>query len=143
MEIEINRTQSKTGDVSFSFDWSGFNQKIKRAQFALDNQIIIDMEPLMPMQTGTFIKLTKARAIAQAGSGLICAAAPPFGRFLYYGKVMVDPETGSPFARKGVKKVVTDQDLKFWRPGAVPKWFEAAKKAKGEQWTQLIANCLK
>ena len=35
----------------------------------------------------------------------------PYAHYQYIGKLYVDPETGSPFARKGVKKVPTNIDL--------------------------------
>ena len=35
----------------------------------------------------------------------------PYAHYIYIGKLYVDPETGSPWARKGVKKVATDKDL--------------------------------
>ena len=93
-----------TYDVTYIVD------RFKRAQFLLDTQIMIDMEPMMPRQTGQFIQLTKARSASFAGKGIVYAGAPPFGHFLHTGKVMVDPVTGSPWARKGVKKIYTDRD---------------------------------
>ena len=45
-----------------------------------------------------------------------------YARFLYFGKLMVDLGTFSPFARQGVHKAVVDQDLKF-RHGKA-KWLE-------------------
>ena len=35
----------------------------------------------------------------------------PYAHYIYIGKLYVDPETGSSWARKGVKKVATDKDL--------------------------------
>lgn len=116
------------------------NEKLKRAQFALDNQVMTDMVPLMPMQTGTFINTTRARSAAVAGSGFVCAAAPPYGRFLYEGKVMVDPETNSPWARKGAKKVITSRPLTYSNPSAVPHWFDAAKEKHLKEWIEIVKD---
>ncbi len=63
----------------------------------------------MPMQTGQFINVTKAMSAAVAGTGKVVAAAPPMGRFLYEGRTMVDEKTGSPWARKGARKVLVSQ----------------------------------
>lgn len=115
-----------------------FKKRMQRAQFALDSQIMTDMTPIMPMVTGTFINNTRAISASWAGTGKVCAAAPPYGRFLYYGKVMVDPVTGSPWARAGVKKVLTDRDLKFQRPSAVPMWFETAKQQHIQSWLRTV-----
>ena len=35
----------------------------------------------------------------------------PYAHYIYIGKLYVDPETRSSWARKGVKKVATDKDL--------------------------------
>ena len=123
-------------------DMTWFEKRIQRAQYLLDIQVMIDMEHRMPRQTGQFIQLTKARSVACAGTGKVVAGAPPFGRFLYHGKVMVDPVTGSPWARKGTRKILTDRDLKFWYPGAVPHWFEAAKAERIQDWQRLVASVL-
>lgn len=123
-------------------DMTWFEERLKRAQYLLDVQVMIDMEHRMPRQTGQFIQLTKARSVAHAGTGKVIAGAPPFGHFLYVGKVMVDPVTGSPWARKGTRKILTDRDLKFWYPGAVPHWFEAAKAERLQDWQRLVGDVL-
>lgn len=120
--------------VQIHVNTSDLMERANDAQFWLDSQIMTDMVPLMPHQTGTFINVTRARSAALAGSGKVVAAAPPMGRFLYEGKVMVDPETGSPWARAGAKKIVTDRPLKYSNPSAVPHWFEAAKKTHLNEW---------
>ena len=63
------------------------------------------------------------------------------GRFLYEGKLMVDPETRAAWARPGAKKVVTDTPLKFDRtahPSATDHWFDAAKAAHGKEWVKGV-----
>lgn len=67
----------------------------------------------------------------------------PYARFLYYGKLMVDPNTGSPFAPKGQRKVLTDRNLVFSRavnPDAQSHWFEASKAQNLEKWVRLAAK---
>ena len=126
-----------------------FDGQYSRAQYELDSIVMTHMVPYMPMDTGQFINVTKAMSAAIAGSGKVYAAAPPFGRFLYEGLVMVDSETGSPYARKGAKKVLVsefggatmaDRELNFSKsahPKAQAKWFEAAKKEHGKNWIAL------
>ncbi|HHV09975.1 MAG TPA: hypothetical protein GXX75_06835 [Clostridiales bacterium] len=98
----------------------------------IDSEVIRLMSPYIPMRDGM---LDKSAAISTViGSGLVRQEAPHV-RFQYYGKVMVDPETGSPFAGKGVKKVLTDKDLmhdKSRHPQAGPFWFERMKADKQE-----------
>ena len=106
-----------------------------------------DMVPYMPHETGTFINTTRARSASLAGTGLVCAGTGPMGRFLYYGKGMVDELTGSPWARKGAKKVLVSEfagttnakeNLSYSNPKATPKWFETAKKNHGKAWVTHV-----
>ena len=97
-----------------------------------------DMVPYMPHRDGTFVNLTRMRSSALQGTGKVVAGAPPQGRFLYEGKVMVDPVTGSPWARKGAKKVVTERPLTYSNPQATPHWFDTAKDAHGKSWIKGV-----
>lgn len=110
------------------------NANLENAQWWLDNQVMTDMVPYMPHNTGSFVNITRAQSAAIAGTGEVVAGAAPMGRFLYNGVVMVDPETGSPWARPGAKKIVTAQPLTYSNPQATPKWFDTAKKNHGKQW---------
>lgn len=125
-------------DIEMAVDLSRFEGQFEEAQFVLDSAVMTSMVPYMPHQTGTFINVTKAMSAAIAGSGTVVAASPPMGRFLYEGKVMVDPQTGSPWARPGAKKVVTDRNLKYSNPKAVPHWFEKAKERDGKSWVKTV-----
>ncbi len=128
------------GDVKVDIDFGKVSDRIGQAQFWLDNQIMTDMVPLMPHQTGTLVNLTRARSAAVAGAGMVYAATGPYGRFQYMGKVMVDPVTNSPWARKDAKKVLTDKNLTYSNPEAVPRWFDEAKKLHGQEWVQGFAD---
>ena len=114
-----------------------FDKQYGKAQYELDSMIMTDMIPYMPMQTGQFINVTRAMSAAIAGSGKVVAAAPPFGRFLYEGKVMVGERSGSPWAQKSERKVVTSRDLQYFK-GAHPKaqshWFDASKAQNAKKW---------
>lgn len=129
-------------NMRVKFDPKRLNQNVDRAQFALDSRIMNDMIPYMPMTTGTLIQVTRAKSAATAGTGMVCAAAGPYGRFQYYGKVMVDPVTNSPWARKGAKKIVTDRPLTYSNPKAEPKWFEVAKEKNLDKWMKLVGDKL-
>lgn len=123
--------------IELDVDLSRFDKQYGEAQWLLDNMVMTSMQPYMPMRTGTFINVTKAMSAAIAGSGTVIAAAPPFGRFLYEGKVMVEEETRSPWARKGKKKVVIDKDLNYDKsahPDVTDHWFETAKKKHLNEW---------
>ena len=129
--------------VKVKIDMERFERQFQEAQYYLDSQVMTDMIPYMPRQTNAFINLTRARSAALAGSGVVVAGAPPMGRFLYEGKVMIDPVTGSAWAREGAKKVVTNKPLTYSNPQATPHWFDTAKNRHGKQWvdeTKKIAG---
>lgn len=116
-----------------------FEGQYSKAQWLLDNMVMTSMVPYMPMDTGTFINVTRGMSAAIAGSGKVVAAAPPMGRFLYEGKVMVGESSGSPWARKGEKKKETDRYLDFYKgehKNATHHWFDAAKEKDGDQWVR-------
>lgn len=140
--------------IDANIDLGRIERNIEKAQYFLDSQVMTDMVPYMPMQTGNFIQRTRAMSAAIAGSGKVVAAAPPMGRYLYMGKVMVDSETGkgpmrievSPGEyifrfRKGAKLVATDRDLKFSKaanPKVKKQWFDAAKRDHGKEWVKQV-----
>lgn len=140
--------EKKKGDTTIEMDvnLSRFNKQYGKAQWQLDNQVMTSMIPFMPMQTGLFVNITRAMSSVIAGSGKVYAAAPPFGRFLYEGKVMVDESTGSTYARLSAKKVLVSkykgktaakENLTYSKaahPDVTDHWFDAAKKAYGKKW---------
>lgn len=137
-------------NMSLDMDMGELEKRFERAQLALDRSVMNSMVPFMPMQTGTFINITRSMSEAIAGSGAVVAAAPPYGRFLYEGMNMVDPETGSTYARAGAKKVLVSQyggktnarERLDFSHGAHPKaeshWFDAAKKEDASEWVRVV-----
>ena len=120
-------------------DLGRFEGQYSRAQYELDSMVMTSMVPYMPMQTAAFINVTRGMSAAIAGSGKVVAAAPPMGRFLYEGKVMVGERTRSAWAAKGEKKVATGKDLQYSRhahPKVTDHWFDTAKKYHGKAWVR-------
>lgn len=123
-----------------------------KAQFYLDNQVMNSMIQFMPMRTGSFIALTRAKSSAYAGTGTVYAGVSPMGRYLYEGKVMVDSVTGKgafPLKdgqgniigfrhRKGAKLMATARPLTYSRASATPRWFDTAKKQYKKQWVDGV-----
>lgn len=126
------------GSVDVKINFERFEKQIGEAQYWLDNAIMASMEQFMPKDTGVFVNVTRAMSAAIAGSGTVIGGAPPAGRYLYMGKVMVDPATGSPYARKGAKKIVTSRDITYSNPKATPFWFETAKQRYGDAWVKGV-----
>ena len=139
----------KEPEYIFDLDMVRFDRQFDKAQFQLDSMVMTHMVPYMPMITGTFINLTKARSASVAGTGYVYAAAPPYGRFLFEGKTMVSPSTGSTYAKKGEKKVLVSQYggktnaseylnyTKTFHPQVSARWFEAAKARYGKSWARV------
>lgn len=137
-------------EVDMTVNLDRFEQQYNRAQYLLDNAVMTSMIPFMPMLTGTFVNVTRAMSATIAGSGKVYAAAPPYGRFLYKGKVMVSPSTGSTYAKYGEKKVLISQysgqtkaakELEYNKtahPNVQSEWYDAAKKAYGKTWVRKV-----
>ena len=139
----------ENGRIEVDIRMTRFERQFERAQYELDSMVMTDMVPYMPMITSTFINVTRAMSAAVAGTGYVYAAAPPYGRYLYKGKVMVSPTTGSPWARYGEKKVLVSEyggktrareNIEFtktFHPKVTAEWFEAAKAKQGRKWIRL------
>ena len=138
------------GDLNVKLSLSRFDEQYKKAQYQLDGDVMNSMVPFMPMISGSFINTTRAASAAVQGSGQVYAAYGPQGRYLYEGKVMVDEVTGSPFARKGAKKVLVSQyagktaakeNIDYTHqahPKAQDHWFDAAKAVDGKKWVRRV-----
>lgn len=69
----------------------------------------------------------------------------PYARYLYYGKLMVDPETGSSWASEGAKKVETNRNLVFSTAKhgqAQSHWFEASKAQNLDKWVRVAQGAV-
>lgn len=129
------------GDITVNISLNRFEKQFQEAQNWLDGQVFTDMEKYMPFRDGNMRNVSAIMSRSMQGTGRVIAGAPPYGRFLYEGKVMVDPLTGSPWARAGAKKVVTDRDLVFDKtahPRATDHWFDAAKEQYVKSWAKGV-----
>ena len=125
--------------VTVEVDMKRLENNFNKAQFALDSAIMTSMEPLMPRRDGNFIAITKGMSAAIAGTGKVVAAAPPYGRFLYEGKMMIGEKSRSPWAKKGERKVVTGRNLTY-SGGGQSHWFEKAKEKDLNSWVKVVEN---
>lgn len=133
-------------NVKIKLDMSGLDEAIQRAQYALDGAIMHSMIPFMPKVSENFIERTVAKSASVQGTGIVYAGVGPEGRFLYEGKVMVDPVTGSTYARPGAKKIVTERELnynKLANPDVQKEWFLAAKRKDMKEWEDAMNRAIK
>lgn len=132
--------------VTFSMHFDGIEaikdklaESCTRAESIVGQQVIKDTAPFVPALTGSLTIRTRLD-----GNKIIYPG--PYARFLYYGKVMVDPQTGSTFAPKGGTKVLTNRDLVFSKamhPQAQSHWFEASKAQNMEKWVRVADKAVK
>jgi len=157
MGMKIKRkliSKSKAGEVYF--DWYP-EEAVKKsmsaggsAQKAWDRYLISEFEPYVPMETGTLIR--SALLATVIGSGEVVYHTP-YAKYLYYGKVMVDPVTGAAGfltddgwkSRRGVAKIATDRDLEYSEaanPKAGPFWDRRAEVDRIEEWKKALAGII-
>ena len=121
------------GQIRVEMDLTRFYGQYKEAQLWLGNQVLQDCGAVMPLLTGS---MQQRSYVNDDGSEVVFPG--PYARFQYGGMVMVDPVTRSPWARAGVKKVLTDRPLKYSRAEATDHWFDTAKAQNGDAWIQGV-----
>ena len=131
--------------VTFAMHFGGMEsikdklaESCTRAESIVGQQVIKDTAPFVPALTGSLTIRTRLD-----GNKIIYPG--PYARFLYYGKVMVDPQTGSTFAPKGGTKVLTNRDIVFSKamhPQAQSHWFEASKAQNLDKWIRIAEKAV-
>lgn len=114
-------------------------QACGKAEHVLAVKVEKDTVPFVPALTGSLAERTRV-----VGNAIIYPG--PYARFLYNGKVMVDPNTGSTYAPKGGTKVLTDRNLVFTKtmhPQAQSHWFEASKAQNLDKWLRVAEKAVK
>ena len=105
-----------------------FSKQFADAQQWLGDRVLEDCKAYMPHLSGDLQQQSKTES-----GGRKVVFPGPYARFQYGGKVMVDPVTGSPWARN-TPKVLTDRPLQYSNPQATDHWFDTAKARYGEYW---------
>ena len=132
--------------VQFSVHTSGIESlpdKIRKssdkAEHIVATQVQKDTSPYVPALTGDLDRRTRVD-----GPNVIYPG--PQSRYLYNGKLMVDPTTGSSYAQKGTTKVLTDKNLVFnkaMHSQAQAYWFEASKAENMDKWLRVADKAVK
>ncbi len=92
--------------------------------------------PYIPMVTGT----TSEMVLIRPGELEFVA---PNAHFLYRGELMVDPVTGSSYARKGVKKIYAGVPLDLTHnkhPKSTKEWLESAMPTEKEKLNDAVQD---
>lgn len=129
--------------LKFDIDVDGWDKVKKalarrctKAEHIVAIQVEKDTSPYTPALTGSLNQRTRV-----VGNSVVYPG--PYARYLYYGKLMVDPDTGSPWAQPGAVKVLTDRDLVFnksFHGDAQAHWFEASKAQNLDKWRRVAAE---
>nr|DAR06980.1 MAG TPA: Minor capsid protein [Caudoviricetes sp.] len=132
--------------LKFNVHTSGLDSLREKVSSASDKaahivamQVRKDTSPYVPALTGSLDKRTRVD-----GGEIIYPG--PYARYLYFGKLMVDPATGSSYAQKGSTKVLTDKKLVFNKAmhgQAQSHWFEASKAENLEKWVRVADKAVK
>lgn len=124
-------------------DLSGIGPMLRnasnKAQHAVAIQAQKDTSPYVPALTGSLDQRTRVDENQIIYPG-------PYARYLYYGKLMVDPATGSSYAPKGTTKVLTDKNLVFnkaMHSQTQDHWFEASKAENMDKWLRVAGKAVK
>lgn len=132
-----------TASVDFNFHFGeNLRAAAPKAALAVANEIMKDTSPYVPALTGT---LDRSAHVQQRGNGAVIIYSTRYARYLYHGMLMVDPVTGSSWARAGVKKVLTSKPLKFnksMHPKATSHWFEASREQNMEKWRETARKAM-
>ena len=132
--------------LKFNVHTSGLDSLREKVSSASDKaahivamQVRKDTSPYVPALTGSLDKRTRVD-----GGEIIYPG--PYARYLYFGKLMVDPATGSSYAQKGSTKVLTDKNLVFNKAThgqAQSNWCEASKSENLEKWVRVADKAVK
>ena len=109
-----------------------------RAEHAVAVQVQKDTEPFVPALTGSFANRT------QVVDNIVIYPGPS-ARMLHEGKLMIDPNTGSAWARKGATKVVTGKKLEFnhsVHSQAQSHWDQASKAQNMDKWERVAERAI-
>ena len=110
----------------------------EKADHVLAIQAAKDTSPYVPARNLVLDRRTMVK-----GNQIIYPG--PYARYLYRGKLYVDPKTGSPFARYGVTKVETNRNLVFSKAvhsKAQAEWFEASKAQNLQKWLRVYKKAV-
>ncbi len=116
-----------------------------RAVATIAQTILDDINEYVPDDQGQLIASSETHSDIEHGT---LVWATPYARYLYHGVLMVDPATGSAYAREGQTKVVASPEVqlkfdKHTNPKAGSHWCERAYADKHEEWQEQYQAAFK
>lgn len=131
--------------VFSEFDPNMLKGPVRESEMWLANEVLKDTRKYVPA-------LTESLANRAHVEGDTVVYPGPYARYLYYGKVMIDPvinaagykrPDGTWRSRKGAVKQATNKDLVFSKAvhsQAQAFWFEASKAQNLQKWMRGVAK---
>ena len=145
----------KTGNgYKLEIDYSGIGKRLDIAQTELDKRVWRDVQQYMPHKNGTLKSATNALNETTRGKVYLYPynnPNVPYGHYQHEGVKYVDPvygyggfqlKNGEWRSRKEVKKVPSNQKLKYTDPKAQSHWGEYAYQQHSQQWLDLVKRIL-
>lgn len=117
---------------------ASLHRRCSDAERALARRMEKDTRPFVPARTKSLMRRTEVQDQFVVYPG-------PYAMMLYSGKVMIDPVTGSAFARKGAKKKSISKALVFSSAAhalAQDHWFKASKRRNLREWTIFVRKVM-
>lgn len=137
-------------DIQVDIPDSIITEPASRAEHIVALQAMKDTKPYVPFLTGSLSNRTQVKQkhlrdeTRVEGDTIIYPG--PYARYLYYGKLMVDTQTGSAWARPKTKKKLTDKNLVLAHDGVDPQatshWFEVSKAANIDKWVRISGKAM-
>lgn len=134
--------------VKVSIDKNAVKMRIQgasgRALKETMGQILSDCNEFCPQDLKVLRNSSESHSYVMSFFGeteLRLVWSTPYARYLYYGVLMVDSVTGSPWARKGSTKILTDTPLHY--ANGCKLWCEKAREIYNEDWRLIYQNAFK
>ncbi len=117
----------------------------KKAVAVTAQQALADCNNYCPEDQGMLKNSAEIHSDLENG---ILVWSTPYARFLYHGVLMVDPKTGSPYAREGQTKVILkpEKPLDFNKqnnPNAGSHWCERAYADHHDDWERIYQEAFR
>ena len=146
-KINLKRTGS---GYRLKIDYSGIGAKVDLAQAALDSQVWQDVQRYMPFMSGNLKSATNALNATVRGKVYLYPPDSDYGHYQYEGVKYIDPvyhfagfmTPDGWRSRKGVKKIPSNQKLKYTDPSARAHWGEYAYEQHNQEWLNLVERFL-
>ena len=131
--------------VKVSMDRNAVKMRIRaaseKAVAELSKQVLADCNEFCPEDHGILINSSEIHSNFKKG---LLVWSTPYARYLYYGILMIDPVTRSPYAHKGARKILTNMELQYHGGKSPCKlWCEKAREMYNEDWRLIYQNAFK